>query len=53
VRPLLELFLLAIAAAFYPTLLAIVVIMLAQPRPTRLLGLFSSGRRSRASASGS
>jgi len=43
VRPLLELFLLAIAAAFYPTLLAIVVIMLGQPRPTRLLGLFLLG----------
>ena len=42
-RPLLELFLLAIAAAFYPTLLAIVVIMLGQPRPTRLLGLFLLG----------
>lgn len=34
---------LAIAAAFYPTLLAIVIVALTRPRPVRLLGAYLAG----------
>ena len=40
---LLELLLLAIAAAFYPALLAVVIIFLGRPRPKRLLTFFLAG----------
>ena len=40
---LLELLLLACAAAFYPALLAVVIIFLGQPRPKRLLAYFLVG----------
>jgi Sap, sulfolipid-1-addressing protein len=40
---LLELLLLAIAAAFYPALLAVVIIFLARPHPKRLLAFFLAG----------
>jgi hypothetical protein len=42
-RDLLELLLLAIAGAFYPTLLAIVVLVLARPNPARVLAYFLAG----------
>jgi hypothetical protein len=38
-----KLFILAIAAAVYPTLLAIVIIVLGRPQPVRLLGAFLAG----------
>ena len=38
-----ELLLLAIAAAFYPALLAVVIIFLGRPRPKRLLTFFLAG----------
>jgi hypothetical protein len=38
-----QLLLLALDAALYPTLLAAVVILLAQPRPVRLLGAYLAG----------
>lgn len=38
-----DLLLLAIAAAFYPTLVAVVVLLLGRPRPGRLLLFFLSG----------
>jgi Sap, sulfolipid-1-addressing protein len=40
---LLELLLLAIASAFYPALLAVVIIFLGRPRPARLLAFFLAG----------
>jgi hypothetical protein len=40
---LLELLLLAIAAAFYPALLAVVLIFLARPHPKKLLAFFLAG----------
>jgi Sap-like sulfolipid-1-addressing protein len=40
---LLELLLLAIAGAFYPTLLAIVVVVLGRPNPARVLAYFLAG----------
>lgn len=40
---LLELLALAIAGAFYPTLLAIVVVVLARPNPARVLAWFLAG----------
>jgi hypothetical protein len=40
---LLELLLLAIAGAFYPTLLAVVIIFLGRPHPKRLLAFFLAG----------
>jgi len=43
VTSLLELLLLACAAAFYPALLAVVIIFLGQPRPKRLLFFFLIG----------
>jgi Sap, sulfolipid-1-addressing protein len=42
-NPLIELLLLAIAAAFYPTLLAVVLIFLGRPHPKRLLMFFLAG----------
>ncbi len=39
----LELLLLAIAAAFYPALLAVVIIFLGRPRPKKLLLFFLAG----------
>jgi len=41
-RPL-ELLLLAVAAAFYPALLAVVIIFLGRPHPKRLLSFFLAG----------
>ena len=38
-----EIFLLAVAAAFYPTLLAIVILILSRPRPVRLLAAYLAG----------
>src|SRR5882724_2965920 len=38
-----DLLLLAFEAALYPTLLAAVVLLLAQPRPVRLLGAYLAG----------
>ncbi|HLM51487.1 MAG TPA: GAP family protein [Solirubrobacteraceae bacterium] len=38
-----SLLLLALEAALYPTLLAVVVLLLAQPRPVRLLGAYLAG----------
>jgi hypothetical protein len=40
---LLELLLLAIAGAFYPTLLAVVIVFLGRPHPKQLLALFLAG----------
>ena len=40
---LLQLLLLAVAAAFYPTLLAIVVLVLSRPNPARVLAWFLAG----------
>jgi hypothetical protein len=40
---LLEIFLLACAAAIYPTLLAVVIVLLRRPSPTRRLTVFLSG----------
>ena len=40
---LLELLLLAIAAAFYPALLAVVIIFLGRPHPKKLLAFFLAG----------
>jgi hypothetical protein len=39
----LDIFVLAVGAAFYPTLLAIVVVVLTRPRPARLLGAYLAG----------
>jgi hypothetical protein len=38
-----DVFLLAVAAAFYPTLLAIVILILSRPRPVRLLAAYLAG----------
>jgi Sap, sulfolipid-1-addressing protein len=38
-----EILCLAVAAAFYPTLLAVVILMLARPNPMRTLGFFLGG----------
>jgi MFS family permease len=38
-----EIFLLALGAAFYPTLLAIVIVVLGRPRPARLLAAYLAG----------
>ena len=38
-----EIFLLAVAAAFYPTLLAIVILILSRPKPVRLLAAYLAG----------
>lgn len=38
-----DVFLLAVAAAFYPTLLAIVIVILSRPRPVRLLAAYLAG----------
>lgn len=41
--PVWNIFVLAVAAAFYPTLLAIVLVVLSRPRPVRLLGAYLVG----------
>jgi hypothetical protein len=40
---MLDIFVLALGAAFYPTLLAIVIVVLGRPRPARLLGAYLAG----------